>query len=162
VAVFAGTLYLTGKSADQPATTTPPPPAGEADAESVTPATGTRGIASAATSQPGRTSPVPSDPRLAALMVSPDNGLIEFVVGADGKVIAEIDKDPSSPGFRKPLREYTWSGDKVIGLTSYRYLGDHVEIARTAVSYKPDGSVDRYSESTSLDYGEKKPKDGGR
>ncbi len=89
------------------------------------------------------------DPRLAALAVSPDNGLIEFIHGSDGKVISEIDKDPSSPGFRKPTREYTYSGDQVIALTSYRYLPDHVEISRTSVSYKPDGSIDRYAESTS-------------
>jgi hypothetical protein len=101
---------------------------------------------------------VPPDPRLAALMVSPDNGLIEFVHGTDGKVITEIDKDPGSVGFRKPMREYMYSGDKVIGLTAYRYLPEHVEITRTSVSYKPDGSVDRYSESTSYDSGQKKQK----
>lgn len=88
-------------------------------------------------------------------MVSPDNGLIDFVAGPDGKVIKEIDKDPNSAGFRKPLREYTYSGGKVIGLTSYRYFGDHVQITKTAVSYKPDGTVDQYVESTGYDYGDK-------
>jgi hypothetical protein len=94
---------------------------------------------------------VPADPRLAALMVSPDNGSIEFVVGSDGKVITEIDKDPTSLGFKKPLREYIYSADKVIGLTAFQYFVDHVQISRTAVSYKPDGSVDQYLESTSDD-----------
>jgi hypothetical protein len=97
--------------------------------------------------------PASSDRRLAALQVSPDNGFIEFVVGADGKVIKEIDKNPSSLGFRKPSREYTYVGERVTGLTAYQYFGDHVQITRTAVSYKPDGSVDQYVESTSYDYG---------
>ncbi len=94
---------------------------------------------------------VPADPRLAALLVSPRSDLIEFVVGDDGQVIREIDQDPSSLGFKKPAREYTYSRGKVVGLTAYRYLGDYVEITRIAVSYKPDGSVDRYFESTSQD-----------
>jgi hypothetical protein len=93
----------------------------------------------------------PSDPRLAALKVSPDNGLIEFVKAPDGTVIAEIDKDASSPSFQKPLREYVYSQGKVVGLTAYRYVGDRVEITRTAVSYKPDGAVDELRESTSYD-----------
>jgi hypothetical protein len=94
--------------------------------------------------------PVPADPRLAALMVSPANDLIAFVKGADGRVIQEVDQDPGSPSFRKPLREYTYAGDKVVGVTNYRYLGGQTEVARTAVSYKPDGSVDEFRESTSV------------
>jgi hypothetical protein len=101
-------------------------------------------------------SQVPSDARLAALAVSPDNGLIEFVRAPDGKVIAEIDNDPGSPGFRKPSREYLYSGNKVVGLTAYRYFADHVEINRTSVSYKPDGSVDDLAESTSIENGKRK------
>ncbi len=100
--------------------------------------------------------PAPDDPRLAALRVSPDNGLIEFVAAAGGKVIQEIDNDPNSLGYRKPTREYRYSGDKVVGLTAYRYLGDRVEITRTAVSYKPDGSVDQLREETSYEFGKKK------
>lgn len=104
-------------------------------------------------SQPARAASAAAlaDPRLAALEVSPDNGFIEFVVGADGKVIQENDKDPSSPTFRRPLREYMYSGNDVIGLTSYHYEGDQVQITRTAVSYKPDGSIDQYRESTSYE-----------
>jgi hypothetical protein len=56
----------------------------------------------------------PVDPRLAALKISPDNGLIEFVRRADGKVIKEVDTDPNSLGFQKPLREYTYAGDTVL------------------------------------------------
>ena len=55
---------------------------------------------------------MPRDPRLAALMVSPENALVEFVPGDHGQVIKEIDKDPNSPGYRKPLREYTYAGDR--------------------------------------------------
>lgn len=101
-------------------------------------------------------SPVPSDPRLAALMVSQDNGNLEFVVGPDGKVVKEIDKNPSSPNFKKPLREYTYSGDSVIGLTAYQYLADYIQITETRVSYKPDGSVDQYRESTNYVYPKRK------
>ena len=93
-------------------------------------------------------------------MVTPDNGQIEFVKGGDGRVIQEIDKDPNSLGFRKPLREYTYSGDKVVGLTSYRYLPEQVEITRIAVSYKPDGSIDQYRDSMSYEQ-RVKPKSGG-
>jgi hypothetical protein len=92
-----------------------------------------------------------SDPSLASLSVSPDNGLIEFVRTPDGKVIAEIDKDPNSPGFQKRSREYFYSGEQVMGVTAYRYFADHVEVSRTRVSYKPDGSVDRLDQSTSIE-----------
>ncbi len=95
---------------------------------------------------------VPSDPRLAALMVSPASNLIEFVPGPDGKVIKEIDQDPSSLGFKKPSREYSYRNGRVVGLTAYRHLSDHIEITKIAVSYKPDGSVDQYLESISTEY----------
>lgn len=100
--------------------------------------------------------PAPSDPRLAAFAVSQDNGLVQFVRAPDGKVIAEIDKDPASLGFGKPSREYLYSGNKVVGLTAYRYFADHVEINRSSVSYKPDGSVDHFAESTSTENGKRK------
>ena len=95
--------------------------------------------------------PATADPRLAILAVSPDNGLIEFVKAPDGKVIQEIDKDPNSPSFRKPLREYSYSGDQVVALTAYKYLGGQVQIIRTMVSYKPDGSVGQIKETTTYD-----------
>lgn len=108
-----------------------------------------------APAQPQRTGSedVPADPRLAALTVSPPSDLIEFIVGADGKVIKEIDQDPSSLGFKRPSREYTYANGRVVALTAYRYFGDHVEITKIAVSYKPDGSVDQYMESVSTDHG---------
>jgi hypothetical protein len=96
---------------------------------------------------------VPSDPRLAALMVSQASDLVELVPGEDGRVIKEIDKDPASAGFGKPLREYTYHGDKVTGLTVYRYLGGQTQIIRADVTYKPDGSVDQYRETTEYDHG---------
>jgi hypothetical protein len=99
---------------------------------------------------------VTTDPRLAALMVSPDNALIEFIPDDTGKVIKEIDNDPNSGGYRKPLREYMYAGDRVVGLVSYKYLGDQVQIVKAAVSYKPDGSVDQYQESTSYEHGNKR------
>lgn len=82
-------------------------------------------------------------------MVSPDNGLIEFVPDSNGKVIKEIDNDPNSLGYRKPLREYSYAGERVVRLVSYHYLGNQVQIVQADVSYKPDGSVDHYREATS-------------
>jgi hypothetical protein len=150
IAIAGGLVYFTGESTDRPAATTPPaldenagagPAAGVASHD----ARSQRGPAS----MPGRADAPPGgDPRLAALQVSPDNGLIKFVTGDNGKVIAEIDQDPASPGFGKPTREYVYVGDKVVALTAYRYLRDHVEITRTLVAYNPDGSVAEVKEST--------------
>jgi hypothetical protein len=92
--------------------------------------------------------PVPTDPRLAALMGAPDDSRVEYIAGADGRVIQEIDNDPASQGFRKPLREYLYAGDKVAGITVYKYLGTQVQVVRAMATYKPDGSVDAYRETT--------------
>jgi hypothetical protein len=159
VAVIAAAVLLRNDSTDpsappaaastaQPANGETPTPVGQSPAAS----------ASSTTTAPGqRDAPaVPSDPRLAALAVSPPNDLIEFVRGADGQVIKEIDKDPASAGFNKPSREYMYSHGQVIGLTAYRYLGNQVEITRTAVSYKPDGSVDQFVANTTYN-DEQKP-----
>lgn len=140
-----------------------PPPAPAADTASVEQA-GTKAVTPAKITPRSRTSsgapPAPrpagssqalQDPRLAALEVSPENGLTEFVRGNDDRVIAEIDKDPNSLGFGKPMREYTYADGKVVGLTSYSYFPDRVEIRRTAVSYKADGSIDEFEETTSHD-----------
>jgi len=159
VASIAAVAYLKYDPVDQPPATLQSVPGQSAGAEPALPGAAApySSVSPGKSSEPGRADlkPVPPDPRLAALMVSPDNGLIEFVRGSDGKVITEIDKDPSSPGFKKPMREYMYSRDKVIGLTTYRYLPDHVEISRTAVAYKPDGSIDRYAESTTDESGKK-------
>lgn len=151
VAVFAGVLYFAKDSEEPPAAAQPADknaPAEPVNAEATAPVPASR------SGTPPR--PVPADPRLAALMVSPDNGLIEFVPGDNGKVIREIDNDPNSAGYRKPLREYTYAGDRVVGLISYKYLGDQVQIIKALVSYKPDGSVDQYRESTSYEQGNKR------
>jgi len=150
-AVFAGVLYYAKDAGDESSATASPdeqtsvPEPKTVANELPTP------VARAGT--PAR--PATSDPRLAALMVSPASALIEFVPDADGRVIKEIDKDPNSPGYKKPLREYMYAGDKVVGLTSYKYLGDQVQVLKVAVTYKPDGSVDKYIESTSYDFGKK-------
>ena len=153
VAVFAGVIYFSRHDAPPAAQATPEQKDDAALPAAPVPDAPPLKILSP-NELPARP-PVPADPRLRALMVSPDNGLIEFVAGPDGKVLKELDKDPNSPGFRKPLREYRYSGDRVVGLTAYQYLGDQVQVVRTAVSYKPDGSVDQYRESTSYDYGKK-------
>ncbi|MBL8271744.1 hypothetical protein [Steroidobacter sp.] len=143
-AVIAAAVLLKNDSPEPD----PPPPATastEQQPDNETAATVVQPpVTTAATSVPGQTDahPVPSDPRLTALAVSPPNDLIEFVHGSDGQVIKEIDKDPASPGFNKPSREYMYSHGKVTGLTAYRYSVNQLETTRTAVSYKPDGSVD--------------------
>ncbi|HUQ08753.1 MAG TPA: hypothetical protein VM146_00460 [Steroidobacteraceae bacterium] len=91
--------------------------------------------------------PVPADPRLLALMVTPDDALIDYVKGPDGRVIRELDNDPNSPRYRKPVREYIYAGANVAGLTTYRNVGGQVEVVRVLVSYKPDGGIDQYRES---------------
>jgi hypothetical protein len=161
VAIGAGIVYLTNDSADEPAATA----ASAADKPSgAKPAVGAgphNGMSQAgAAAAPGRTDAkaVPPDPRLAVLQVSPDNGLIKFVIGENGKVISEIDQDPSSIGFGKPTREYLYMGDKVVGLTAYRYMSDHVEVSRTMVAYKADGSVEEIRESTSYEGGDRQPR----
>ena len=147
VAVFAGVMYFARDPA-QPSPTDQRP-AAAAPAEAVKPATAPPPVSRSAAAK----RPVPSDPRLAALMVSPDNGLIEFFPDADGRVIKEIDNDPASAGYRKPLREYTYAGDKVIRLVVYKYLGNQVQTIKADIVYKPDGSVDQYQESTSYEHG---------
>ena len=156
-AAVAAAIYLTDESADRSAATNQP----ASGVEAAKPGAGAQ--PDSQYNAPGesisRRSSADSktDPRLAALSVSPDNGLIEFIAGPDGKVIKEIDNDPGSPSFKKPLREYTYSGNQVIGLTAYRYAGDHIQISTTRVSYKPDGSIDQHREKTDFDYGNNQP-----
>jgi hypothetical protein len=146
IAVFAAVFFI-ARDPDAPVPT-PMPAASVPRGESPAPP-------SAATGElPPRAAlvrPVPPDPRLAALMVSPDNGLVELVPGADGRVIKEIDKDPNSPRFSKPLREYTWAGDKIVGVTTYRHHGTQTEIVTARVSYKSDGGVDRIEQSSNFE-----------
>lgn len=137
LAVFAGVLYFARDPAQTPPATEPP-----AVVESAVKAP------FPGSERPPPRKPVVSDPRLAALMASPDDALLELVAAPDGKVIAEIDNDPDSAGYRKPLREYTYAGDQVVVLVSYRYVDRQVRTTRVMVTYKADGSVDQYQEST--------------
>lgn len=149
VAVFAGVLYFAGDFAnDSPAKAAPAKNEVKSPAPADTIAARPPVSKSTAASRP-----VISDPRLAALMVSPDNSLIDFFADAEGRVIKEIDNDPNSPSFGKSLREYTYAGDKVIRLVVYRYLGGQVQVVTADVVYKPDGSIDRYEESTRYEDG---------
>jgi len=142
VAVFAGVIWWKREPAQQAAS---PAVAEPAPGEPPRPA---RPEPTAVSRSTAGSRPVPSDPRLASLMVSPENALIEFFSDPQGRVIREIDNDPNSAGYRKPLREYTYAGDQVIRLVSYRYLGDQVQVVTADVTYRPDGSVDQFHEST--------------
>lgn len=144
VAVFAGVVYF-ARDRTPPAPDATPPQAAEAPAPA--PATPVTAPPPAARSS-AASRPAPADPRLAALMVSPHDDLIEFFAAADGKVIKEVDNDPNSAGYRMPLREYTYAGDKVVRLVSYKYLGNQTQIVEANVTYKADGRVDKYEEST--------------
>lgn len=152
VAVFAAVFYVArqGENGSPAPVAVQPAAAGVA---STAPKKSVNGLPLDA--RGGAAPSAPQDPRLATLAVSPDNGLINFVVGDNGKVIREIDDDPGSPSYKKPLREYTYHGDKVVALTQYKYLGGQVQVTRTAVSYKADGSVDQFHESTSYDFPKK-------
>jgi len=142
VAVFAGVVYFARDPAPQT------PVAGQPAEGQSSQGEGAAAAKPSASSSGPLQRPEVSDPRLAALMVSPDNALIEFVAGSNGKVIKEIDNDPQSRGYRKPLREYTYAGDRVVILTAYQYLAERVQVRTIMVTYKPDGSVDQYREST--------------
>src|SRR5262245_61237587 len=92
-AVFGGVWYLAGGRADDGAAKQAAPVAEKAPDEAAEAQPAPVPISPA--DPKGR--PVPADPRLAALMVSPENALIEYVKGPDGRVITELDNDPNSP-----------------------------------------------------------------
>lgn len=148
VAVFAGVVYFARDRTPSAPDVTPPlageapnsAPAAEPAKPVIAPQPASRSTAASR--------PAPADPRLAALMVSPHDDLIEFFAAPDGKVIKEVDNDPNSAGYRMPLREYTYAGDKVVRLVTYKYLGAQTQIIEANVTYKADGSVDQYEEST--------------
>jgi hypothetical protein len=145
-AVFVGVIYFEREPAQKSPVDDEPAKAHTLPAPAVQPAAATRPNYISSSKPPARTPP--ADPRLAALMVSPDNALIEYFSDAEGRVIREIDNDPNSPGYRKPLREYTYAGRQVIRLVTYHHLGDQVQVTTTDVTYKADGSVDQFHETT--------------
>lgn len=97
--------------------------------------------------------PAAPDPRLAVLLGSSDATAVDFLLDADGRLVKEVDADPASAGYRRPLREYTYAGDKLISLVKYRYTDRETQIIRADVVYRPDGSVDQYHETTRYEYG---------
>jgi hypothetical protein len=149
--VFAGAWYLASREAAPATVQASSTPADRSGATAATPTAPARAPAGAAGSG------AQSDSRLQALMVSPDNGLIEFVKDADGRVIKEIDQDPSSPNFGKVSREYTYSGNQVVALTTYKHLGSQIQISRIMVSFKPNGTIEGFHESTNYEPALKTP-----
>lgn len=149
LAAFAGVLYIAKDFKDDSAAKDVPAKSGVKPTEPVNPVAARPPVSKSTVAS----RPATSDPRLAALMVSPDNSLIDFFADPEGRVIKEIDNDPNSPSFGRSLREYTYAGDKVIKLVVYRYLSGQVQVVTADVVYKPDGSIDRYEESTRYEDG---------
>jgi len=159
VAVFAGVLWFARESAETDPTGAPQAsasPEARADANSEPKASASPGP-KAENSPPARARavpadraqrPAPTDPRLAALLGAPEDALVEYRAGPDGRVIQEIDDDPNSQGYRKPLREYSYAGDQLAVVTVYKYLGGQVQVIRAVATYKADGSVDQFRETT--------------
>jgi hypothetical protein len=92
--------------------------------------------------------PATPDPRLAALISSSDGTPADFLLDADGHLIKEVGSDRHSPSYRRPLREYTYVGDKLIRLVKYIYTGKQTQIIQADLAYKPDGSIEQYRETT--------------
>lgn len=146
LAVFAGVYWVARDPAPvSPATETPREGVPESEATDVA-----KGAAApeAPVAITAASRPVPTDPRLAALLGVPGDALVEYKGGPDGRVILEIDNDPNSKAYRKPLREYGYVGGNLATVTVYKYLGTQVQVIRAVASYKPDGSVDEYRETT--------------
>lgn len=144
VAVFAGVVYFARDAAKEPAGPIDVAKQAALPAQEVRPTampTAPRGGAPAQR-------PAPPDPRLALLMVSPDDSLIEFVADPEGRVIKEVDNDAASPSYRKPLREYTYAGTRVVRLVKYQYGGEQTQIVTADVIYRLDGAVGDYRETT--------------
>jgi hypothetical protein len=148
--VFAA-VYFLARDREEPAAAVAPAPgiAEPGPAAAPAPPLGAPGEAPVAR-------PTVTDPRLAALMGNPGDDLVERIAGPDGRVIREVDADPNSAGYRKPLRDFSYAGDKVVAITAYKYFGDQTQIVRAVVSYKPDGSVDEYREDTRYENGKQR------
>jgi hypothetical protein len=142
VAVFAAVLWFARQTEDPAGASA----SGAETLEAPPVAAQPKSTPGAARAEPIR--PAPTDPRLASRVGTPGNALVEYVAGPDGRLMLEIDNDPNSQGYRKPLREYAYAGERLAVITAYEYLGDQVQVIRATASYKPDGSVDRFDETT--------------
>jgi hypothetical protein len=154
VAVF-GVVYWFARPAAEPREDSPAraaPGAVQTGPDAPAPASASTAPGPSRTDASGR--PAPTDPRLAALVGAPGNPLVEYVADPEGRVIVEIDKDPSSARRGKPLREYTYRDGRLAGIVVYRHLGTQVQVVRADVTYKPDGSVDQFRENTTYEDGQ--------
>ncbi len=86
----------------------------------------------------------------AKLALSEDNGKIEFVKDAQGVVIKELDQDPASISFQKPLREYGYLNGKVNSVTRYEYNSGKVTAHKLQVTYDSAGELSDYRESSAI------------
>jgi hypothetical protein len=154
VAVFGAVYWFARPAAESPA----PAAIGAEQTAPAAAATAAPAASDNAPAGPSRTDasgrPAPVDPRLAALVGAPGNPLVEYVADREGRVIVEINKDPSSARRGKPLREYTYRDGRLAGVVVYRPLGNQVQVVRADVTYKPDGSVDQFRENTTYEGGQ--------
>lgn len=153
VAVFAGVFYFAREPGEKTRTGDVPAKTAATPAKTVKPAVPAQPLAVSRSAPPSR--PASADPRVAALMASRDDALIEYFSDPAGRLIKEIDNDPASQGYRRPLREFTYAGNQVIQVVTYHYLGDQVQVSKAIITYKADGSVDQFHESTDYQYGKK-------
>lgn len=83
----------------------------------------------------------------AKLALSTDNGNVEFIKNTQGQVIRELDQDPTSPSFKKPLSDYGYQNGKVNSVTRYEYNAGLVTIYRLQVAYDAAGNIVDFRES---------------
>jgi hypothetical protein len=89
------------------------------------------------------------DPRLASMVESPQGSRVEWVPDPQGRLMREMDADPASPGYRKPLRDYLYNGERVTQITRYRYQDDgQVEISTARIAYAADGSLEQVQQAS--------------
>ncbi len=89
-----------------------------------------------------------TDRRLANLIVEKDNPMVEYVYDESGLIIKEIDKEPSSISYKKPLKLYQYKNGKVVKVEKYEYFSTETHITTIDAAFNDDGSIQDYRETT--------------
>ncbi len=88
-----------------------------------------------------------TDRRLANLIVEKDNPMVEYVYDEGGFIIKEIDKEPSSISYKKPLKLYQYKNGKVVKIEKYEYFSTETHITTIDAAFNDDGSIQDYRET---------------